>query len=314
MKQDYKVWAVILGIIIAGVGITAFTNTYVSGRSSEASGYEVAFAETAAAAGAAAEDTEGENIEIGEAAESYAAEITSDELTLGAAADRADAGGEETLLDSQIPAPEEAEEGTESIPMLRSAAGSGADALSEDDAEADQSQLPAPRALVTGPGDGIAVTESSGTTSGSMISGSRSIKEEAKNKVIKADAAEETADYRETLADYLERLGELDAQIERMRKSETDNTVHSVKSAAQTEQRIWERELDAVYTLLIGSLDEESGGELRSEQQKWIISRDQKAQDASKKNSGGSMESVEYIASIAASTRERVYELVEQYR
>lgn len=115
------------------------------------------------------------------------------------------------------------------------------------------------------------------------------------------------------LEDYQYRFSELDDQIQRMRSAETENTVQSVRSAVKTELRIWERELEAVYSLLIVSLDEEAAEDLRTDQQTWIIERDAAAQEVSKKNSG-SIESVEYTASIAASTRERAYQLVERYR
>ena len=41
--------------------------------------------------------------------------------------------------------------------------------------------------------------------------------------------------------------------------------------------------------------------------------RDEKAVEAAKQSGGGSMESVEYTASLAASTRERSYELLDVY-
>lgn len=126
--------------------------------------------------------------------------------------------------------------------------------------------------------------------------------------------AETEQDCRARLAEYPERLEELDAQIERMRAVETDNTVQSVKSAVRTEQEIWERELDVVYSLLAELLDDEEKEKLRVGQQQWIKERDRKARQALGKGSGASMESVEYSASIAGSTRDRVYELVGQYQ
>lgn len=121
-------------------------------------------------------------------------------------------------------------------------------------------------------------------------------------------------DYRACLAGYLERLAEVDSRIERMRSLETENTLQAVKSSVLAEQGIWERELDTVYGILVESLDEPESSILRASQQKWIEERDTKAREASGKSSGISLESVEYSASIAASTRDRVYELVKQYQ
>ena len=126
--------------------------------------------------------------------------------------------------------------------------------------------------------------------------------------------AESEQDCRARLAEYPDRLEELDAQIGRMRAVETDNTVQSVKSAVRTEQEIWERELDVVYSLLSELLDDEEKEKLRAGQQQWIKERDRKARQALGTGNGASMDSVEYSASIAGSTRDRVYELVGQYQ
>lgn len=127
-------------------------------------------------------------------------------------------------------------------------------------------------------------------------------------------AEEEILDLQAQLAKYQRRLPELDRQIEQMRNSEVDGFVYSVKNAAQTERRIWERELEGIYRLLLEFLDEQSVQELKKEQEKWEKLRDSRAQEAGKKNSGGSMESVDYIASVAASARERAYQLLEKYQ
>ena len=79
--------------------------------------------------------------------------------------------------------------------------------------------------------------------------------------------AESEQDCRARLAEYPDRLEELDAQIGRMRAVETDNTVQSVKSAVRTEQEIWERELDVVYSLLSELLDDEEKEKLRAGQE-----------------------------------------------
>lgn len=385
MKRDYKIWAVILGIIIAGVGITTITSAYVSGQSAGTAVYEGAAVESGAM----------------DAAETEAVFDT------GSSPDAQAAGG----LESDAPGAQETEAALLSAAGPQAESAAEQEALGTDDSENTSFAEAVPRAYSAGSPDSeeaadgfgspdasdeagrasdgggraarVRTAEAAGTEaaafgegfdqsetdgvlssgsgsqkrSGSMAGDTGSLTSEGQAGAGAAEqgdrssgtgfaetaAADETegkkgedasepqvavsssmtinessidgaSDYRQQLAEYQERLAELDAQIERMRSSETDNTVHSVKSAAQTEQRIWERELDAVYTLLIGSLDEESGNELRVDQQQWIISRDQTAQEASKKNSGGSMESVEYIASIAASTRERVYALVEKYR
>ena len=128
------------------------------------------------------------------------------------------------------------------------------------------------------------------------------------------EIAEYPTDLQEGLKEYRERFPQIDRQIEQMRKSETENNVYSVKTAAQTEQRIWEREMEGIYRLLCDSLDAMACEKLKKEQQEWVQLRDSLAEEAAKKNSGGSLESVDYIASIASSNRERAYALLEKYQ
>lgn len=127
--------------------------------------------------------------------------------------------------------------------------------------------------------------------------------------------AADSLDVQEQLAEYEQWLPELDIQIEAMRNSEADNpTVNSVKTTAQTELRIWEREMDGIYRVICESLDDDELQALKKEQQEWIKQKNSKAEAAAKKNSGGTLESVDYIASAAASTRERAYELLKMYK
>lgn len=118
----------------------------------------------------------------------------------------------------------------------------------------------------------------------------------------------------EALREYQERFPQIDLQIEQMRKSETENNVYSVKNTAQTELRIWEREMESLYRLLCDSLDEMACEQLKKEQQEWLQLREDRAEEAAKRNSGGSLESVDYLASMAASNRERAYALLEKYQ
>lgn len=138
----------------------------------------------------------------------------------------------------------------------------------------------------------------------------KKLKVQIEEQIIEAEGD----DLQTQLEEYRKRLPELDRQIEQMRISEVDNFVYSVKNAAQTERRIWERELEGIYGLLLEFLDETSVQELKEEQSRWEQLRDSRAQEAGKKNSGGSMESVDYIASVAASARERAYQLLEKYQ
>lgn len=112
---------------------------------------------------------------------------------------------------------------------------------------------------------------------------------------------------------YQERLADLDAQIQKMRNEETDTTTYSMKAAADNELKIWDKELNTVYTAILDHMDEEQKKTLLEEERKWMKERDAKAVESSRKYSGGTMEGLEYTASLVTSTRERVYELVNRY-
>ena len=117
---------------------------------------------------------------------------------------------------------------------------------------------------------------------------------------------------------YLRRLKELDAQIQKSR--ETQNTAASAgssnslaKNAASNELKLWDSELNAIYNEILKHLDEEQTQELVSAERQWMKNRDADAVEAAKNSAGGSLESVEYTASLASSTRARAYELVSLY-
>lgn len=112
---------------------------------------------------------------------------------------------------------------------------------------------------------------------------------------------------------YQKHMAELDGQIKKMREESADSNTYSMKALADKELRMWSRELNDIYTSVSECLDTEEREELEVSQQNWIKERDLKAQTAGKKYSGGSLEGVEYTASLADSTRSRAYDLVAEY-
>lgn len=112
---------------------------------------------------------------------------------------------------------------------------------------------------------------------------------------------------------YQKHMAELDGQIKKMREESADSNTYSMKALADKELRMWSRELNDIYASVSDCLDTEEREELEVSQQKWIKERDSKAQAAGKKYSGGSLEGVEYTASMADSTRSRAYDLVAEY-
>lgn len=289
MKRDFKIWAVILGILIAGCGITLMTNSYVSNKREQ-------LKELSLYAGA---DTEPEMEAAKSGAEANKAEISGAEETRLAVSGRASDMDKEALMgeaDMGAPIPAQGQDGNldarEKGQEEKETAPAAAKALPSEFS----------RAAAGGWGDTEGIAQAAGEEDALL------------ETALSEDAKESPSPIHAKLMEYKERFQELDAQIQKMRSLDGENTVQSVRTTARTEQQIWERELDAVYAFLLESLDEEQGEELRSRQQEWIKARDSEALNASKKSGGGSLESVEYIASIAASNRGRAYELIEHYR
>ncbi len=317
-----------MGIIVVGMGITKFTDAYVSSKRTQMdmAGMEAAGAVPEAEEDAMAEGESMPSVMIGSGAPGSAPDGVGVSAAMpGAGGPDGGRAGDGPWEDSQ--AALTAENG----PERSVAEGAALDQMVPDGAPGADGEAAGDRAGADAAGpDGTGAAEAAGKMGGgeSARSAGDSLSAGATGaeSALADGASKDTLDGSDPgasvlvaedlglkLEDYQYRFAELDDQIQRMRSAETENTVQSVRSAARTELRIWERELEAVYSLLIVSLDEEAAEELRTEQQVWVIERDAAAQEVSKKNSG-SIESVEYMASTAASTRERAYQLVERYR
>lgn len=112
---------------------------------------------------------------------------------------------------------------------------------------------------------------------------------------------------------YRARLDELNQQILKIRRGETDSATYSVKAAAENELKLWDGELNNIYNDILDRLSEQEKAGLVNQERDWMKARDSKAVEAAKKSPGGSQEGVEYTASLAESTKQRAYELADYY-
>lgn len=118
----------------------------------------------------------------------------------------------------------------------------------------------------------------------------------------------------ESLSYYRSRLAELENRIQKNReKQNVSNSSNLAKSLADSELKLWDNELNLIYGEIKDALDDDEAAELIEEERAWIRERDRKAVEAAKASAGGSLESVEYTASLAESTRARAYELLDRY-
>lgn len=129
---------------------------------------------------------------------------------------------------------------------------------------------------------------------------------DAQGKVLAEEAAK--ASY------YRNRLSDLEAQIQKNRENQGSfSNNSSAKNMASNELKLWDSELNAIYDEILEHLDEKQAGNLVAEEREWMKERDRIAAEASKAVAGASLESVEYIASQAESTKLRAYELLDEY-
>lgn len=112
---------------------------------------------------------------------------------------------------------------------------------------------------------------------------------------------------------YRIRLEELDAQIKKNREEGREPTTYAMKSSAYNELKLWDSELNLIYNDILKLLSKSDAADLVAEERQWMKDRDSMAVEAAKKFAGGTLEGVEYTASLANTTRERAYQLAEVY-
>ena len=309
MKANLKIWTVIFTIVAAGMLITQFTRGYVSRQTAQYAAGSAGLEETAAAASQA---SEAESFSL--AGSDGAAGLEARKMPDKTAEEGGSVGAEPSGL-SDTEGEELSSEGTEAVPDAAASAPvpflAQAEGFSSESDSAEITEEASGEAAPASPAPAAAMIPQETAAESAAAE-----TEEPSVSLRSAQAPEESAeteDYRTQLARIQERLVQVEAQIARIRSSDTDSNVYNVKNLAQSELKIWERELDAVYDLLMDSLPEEEAEELKKEQQSWLEKASNNAREAASKKSGGSMESVEYTAAMAEAARARVYELLELY-
>lgn len=278
--KDKRIWIVIGCILVIGTGVTHYTKYYVNSQETVINEMTEALAyEEAPGAPSPASSSE---VRHGEAKGSGDRKAAADvSAPAGRSLSTAPSSEQEELL-SAAPAAAEAEMEAETSADGQMAAGTAADgetAVSGETAAMIYSMDEAPAEAVPI----------------SPLTGARMPEE--KNSLS---------------VDYRQRLEDLDTQIQRIREQETDSNVYSIKTSAETELKMWEGELNTIYNALLELLPQEEAAGLASEQQEWMKNRDTKAAESSGRNSG-SVESVNYAATLVSLTRERAYELAGRY-
>ncbi|MGM9977761.1 MAG: lysozyme inhibitor LprI family protein [Clostridium sp.] len=119
---------------------------------------------------------------------------------------------------------------------------------------------------------------------------------------------EEKKSYKE---EYLKKLDSLD---EYLKTSVNEGiTTIEMKEAENTRYKSWDDMLNDIYNLLKTQLTEDEMKKLQEEEIEWIKYRDETAENEAKKFEGGTLQPIAYISSLTETTKNRCYELVNNY-
>ena len=116
-------------------------------------------------------------------------------------------------------------------------------------------------------------------------------------------------------SEYLEKLDNIQKELDAMpEKKDSDKGVTiAMKSYYGISYDKYDDALNEIYALLKNELSPEVMEELKTEQVKWIKQKEEKAEKERLKYEGGTFENVAWYISLYESTKDRCYELVEEY-
>lgn len=314
-----------IGILLAGIFITKTTSSLTSGsgdagiaqaslgRSAEAASIpstgvmsaspETAFAynEPGSEAGAGVRSARTENAPVeraqtdGSQAEGTRVEGTqADEpQAAGAGADEAQAGGAQAA-------------GTQEEPAVREDGQPEAAAAANEDA-------PAMAGLESAAPKETALPEAAAGAPAEETAAEETVKSPLDPSVDPPKASSVLGEEKEyTLEELKDRLQTVEEQIAAQEEA-ADSNPASRYMAAEYAWNLWDGELNLIYSHIRSHMSEEEAEDLKREEVAWLKERDLAAEQAYVQNDTPPKQSIQYITISAQKTRERCYELLEQY-
>lgn len=144
-------------------------------------------------------------------------------------------------------------------------------------------------------------------------SNSENIQNENKDSKTSNDNESATTEKESKIQFYLDKYSSLEKDLETSLKSKKNGKTLEMREASSTEYTSWDSLLNEIYGVLQGQLPTDKFEELKTEQIAWINTRDSKAKEESMKFEGGTMEPLAHTSSLAQTTKERCYELINNY-
>ena len=323
-------------IVLVGVSITRTTSNFISSRSSgESFAMEEAQSpqvfprmasadarngQTNAAAGASANGSGEGQPEAGASEAAGVPSLMTASLEGGTEEEPVGSSPDESgVLSSDSPSSSE------------DSAGSGGEAGSEtgEASAKEAARMAAPALSGAYAAEGMITEETSvqdGAENGQNLEGSVSAAQpesassengSVKSPLETAAAQEEASPFGEEEASYTseelyERLEAVKQQAAQYQAA-ADTGQTSLYMAAEYEWNLWDRELNLIYSCIQSHMSETESEKLKKEEVEWLKERDLAAERAYVNNSSPPEQSAEYVRISAEKTKERCYELLEDY-
>ena len=115
--------------------------------------------------------------------------------------------------------------------------------------------------------------------------------------------------------EFIEKLDNIQKELDSLpeKKDSDAGITNAMRSFYGTSYDMYDKALNEIYALLKEQLSPETMQNLQSEQIKWIEKKESTATNEAEKYKGGSFEFVAYNSSLYGTTKNRCYELVNNY-
>lgn len=131
-------------------------------------------------------------------------------------------------------------------------------------------------------------------------------------KTSNTDTADNNEIVKNPKDEYLSKLAEIEKQ-DKACGLETAETTAEMNEAQNKRYKLWDDELNVIYSELKSQLSKEKMTALQKEEAAWIKQKEANAEKSAKKYEGGTLSAVDGTGSLVKDTRERCYYLVNNY-
>ncbi|MGH0430408.1 lysozyme inhibitor LprI family protein [Bacillus hominis] len=113
--------------------------------------------------------------------------------------------------------------------------------------------------------------------------------------------------------EYITKLNSIEESLKKLDYLYEKGITTEMKEGESKRYEAWDNALNEIYGVLKMQLSTKEMNTLREKQREWITYRDQKAEEAWNESGQGTLSGLASISSNVNSTKERCYQLVEQY-